>query len=211
MPNKNLLFFRSNVSLNWLSPSCWIRQPHLDVLCVWSRGRSNAGFKRDSETLVAFFLNSAEHQASLKTLFVAYDMGTFGWLVVIDNFNKVPVNSNRIDTQRVKILPEMAFQCKGVTLPLLLTDWHCVGECATDQGREVTHEMRLAGFGPARVSQFCWPLPLTFLHLLLSFMGLQNDFWSSFRSIYSRGPSLEGLFWHDITLSSVLFSVYSFP
>lgn len=165
MPNKNLLFFRSNVSLNWLSPSCWIRQPHLDVLCVWSRGRSNAGFKRDSETLVAFFLNSAEHQASLKTLFVAYDMGTFGWLVVIDNFNKVPVNSNRIDTQRVKILPEMAFQCKGVTLPLLLTDWHCVGECATDQGRE-SHSWDEAG----RVwSSSCIPALLAFAAHLSAF------------------------------------------
>jgi len=34
---------------------------------------------------------------------------------------KVPVNINRIDTERVKILPEMAFRSKGVTLPLLLT------------------------------------------------------------------------------------------
>lgn len=63
------------------------------------------------------------------------------------------MDSNRIDTQRVQILPEMSFQSKGVTLPLLLTDEHWVGECATDQGRETTHEMRLAGLGAAPVSR----------------------------------------------------------
>lgn len=33
---------------------------------------------------------------------------------------KVPVDINRIDRQRVKILPEMAFLSKVMTLPLLL-------------------------------------------------------------------------------------------
>lgn len=49
--------------------------------------------------------------------------GIFLPLQVHDSLDtrKVPVDINRIDTQRVKILPEIAFQSKGVTLPFLLT------------------------------------------------------------------------------------------
>lgn len=105
--------------IGWALPA---ESHNLTWMCyVWCSREEQCWVQEGLWNFNGIFLNSAEHQASLKTLFVPYDMGTFGWLVVINNFNKVPMNSNRIDTQRVKIFPEMAFQSKFHSYSLINT------------------------------------------------------------------------------------------
>ena len=76
---------------------------------------------------------------------------------------KVPVDINRIDRQRVKILPEMAFLSKGMTLPLLLTGltlcwWECYRPGERNLLWDYSWNKAVRVQSNFCIPSLCWPL-----------------------------------------------------